>query len=230
MTADLRTIRTAADLGPDPYEHVLFRGKPLDQATAAALIECEVRLGYQLTVVQGVGGAKASGGTHLEGRAVDLAPYDAAGKCAALEAVGFARWHRLPLPGVWGEHVHAVLILEDDDNPKGIAPGALAQIPDWRGGRSGLKGHAPDPDAPHRVVRYHYNPARTRELENRGTVTVNNVTKARDALVEAGVALGKCAIYLERTPRRRSVARAGAVTARSIRRAVNGLLIVLPKV
>ena len=65
---------------PDPYARTEFRGRPLDYATAAACVLIERELGYQLTILQGIGGAPASAGTHLGlngegGRAVDLAPW-----------------------------------------------------------------------------------------------------------------------------------------------------------
>ena len=127
-----------------PYDLTTHDGKTVDALTDAALKECERRLGYPLTIVQGSyhKGVGASAGTHDGGGVVDLAPFDAANKVRVLRAVGFAAWHRLPLPGVWGEHIHAVLI----GNAK-LSPSAARQVTSYRNGRNGLANNGPD-DAP----------------------------------------------------------------------------------
>lgn len=130
---------------PDPYGRSIFHGKPLDNATIAALKIAEAELGYELTIAQGIGGAAASAGSHTEGRAVDLTAYDAEKKLHVLKDIGFAVWERKELPGVWGPHIHGCLIFERDDNDKGIAPVAFRQIAAYRAGRDGLAGNAPDP-------------------------------------------------------------------------------------
>jgi hypothetical protein len=80
--------------------------------TAAMLRRVEDRLGYQLTIAQGSYhvGVAASAGTHDGGGCVDLAPFDAANKVRACRLEGFAAWHRLAIPNVWPEHIHAVAI------------------------------------------------------------------------------------------------------------------------
>lgn len=130
---------------PDPYERTTLHGRPLDHATAAAVRATESDLGYELTIVQGIGGATASAGTHVKGRAIDTPAYDVARKLAALEANGFVAWYRPTLPGVWTEHIHAVLMFETTTNSRGIAPAALRQIAARLAGRDGLKGNRLDP-------------------------------------------------------------------------------------
>lgn len=133
-------------LAPEPYAKTTQRnGKTLDQLTHYALMAVEHRLGYDLgslTVVQGSynrGGVGASAGTHDGGGAVDLTPVEWQHKVHAMRAVGFAAWHRPAIPGLWSEHVHAVLI----GNAK-LSPAAKAQVDDYRHHRNGLADHAPD--------------------------------------------------------------------------------------
>jgi hypothetical protein len=102
------------------------------------------RLGYRrrLTILQGSyhKTTTASAGTHDGGGAVDLTPYQADRKQHALRAVGFAAWHRYPIPGVWPEHVHAIAI-----GDKQLSPAAAAQVHDYYHHLNGLADHAPDP-------------------------------------------------------------------------------------
>jgi GH25 family lysozyme M1 (1,4-beta-N-acetylmuramidase) len=121
---------------------VLRDGRQVDWLTDAALKECERRLGYPLTVVQGhnPGGVKASAGTHDRWGVIDLKPWDWERKVHVLRSVGFAAWHRPAIAGLWPEHIHAVLI----DHPD-LAPAAAAQVVSYRAKRDGLKGNAPDP-------------------------------------------------------------------------------------
>jgi len=123
------------------YDRTTHDGKTVDWLTKAALMECERRLGYPLTIVQGSyhRGVSASAGTHDGGGVVDLAPWDWENKVRVLRAVGFAVWHRPTLPGVWGEHIHAVLI----GNSK-LAPSAARQVTAYRAGRDGLARNLPD--------------------------------------------------------------------------------------
>ena len=132
---------------PAPYGKTDVRGHTLDNLTDYALLAVEKRLGYNprsLTVVQGsynggAGKVSASAGTHDGGGAVDLTPANWEQKVHAMRAVGFAAWHRTAIPGVWEEHVHAVLI----GNEK-LSPSAQAQVTDYRNHRDGLAGHGPD--------------------------------------------------------------------------------------
>jgi hypothetical protein len=128
---------------PNPLDRITWRGKTLDRKTAAALAIVERRLGYTLTVVQGSyhKGVGASAGTHDRGGVVDLAPYDWANKVKTLRRIGFAAWHRPAIKGLWGEHVHAVLIGHED-----LAPSAARQVDSYKAGRDGLAGNRRDPD------------------------------------------------------------------------------------
>jgi hypothetical protein len=81
----------------------------------------------------------ASGNTHDGGGAVDLTAANWQDKVHALRAVGFAAWHRPAIPGLWGEHVHAVLI----GNLK-LSPQARAQVDAYRAHLDGLADHRPD--------------------------------------------------------------------------------------
>jgi GH25 family lysozyme M1 (1,4-beta-N-acetylmuramidase) len=116
--------------------------KRVDWKTRAALEEVERRLGYRLTVVQGSynnGKVNASGGTHDGGGVVDLLAWDWRHKVRVLREVGFAAWHRAARPGVWGEHIHAVLV----DHGR-LDPSAAAQVVAYRAGRDGLRGSRAD--------------------------------------------------------------------------------------
>lgn len=132
-----------------PYDLTTHDGKTVDWLTHAALLEAEKRLGYPLTVVQGSyhKGVSASAGTHDGGGVVDLAPWDWEHKVKVLREVGFAAWYRPPLPGVWGAHIHAVLIGNDR-----LAPSAARQVTAYRNGRDGLAGNGPDPHPRPKVV------------------------------------------------------------------------------
>lgn len=132
---------------PNPLDRVTFRGKTMDRKTAAALAIAEQRLGFELTVVQGAynpGGVGASAGTHDRGGVIDLAPFDWKRKVKVLRGLGFAAWHRPAIPGLWGEHVHAVMIGHQD-----LAPSAARQVASFKAGRDGLKSNRIDPDSYH---------------------------------------------------------------------------------
>ena len=104
------------------------RPKPVDWKTRAALEEAERRLGYRLTVVQGSynpGGVRQSAGTHDGGGVVDLLAWDWQRKVRVLRSVGFAAWYRPAISGLWGAHIHAVLI----DHGR---LSAAAAAPRWR--------------------------------------------------------------------------------------------------
>lgn len=221
------TITATTDLPLNPYDVVLFRGKRVLACDADLLLEAEEKLGYQLTLTQGIGtSVDASAGTHADGRVWDLAPYDHRRKVRVLRDLGAAVWHRPTIRGLWSEHIHGITVLDGADNAEHIAPSAFRQIISYLRHRTGLKGDAWDrtyrPTPP--VVR-HYRP-------NRKPTTVpvvNNVTAARDQLVEAAHALGVAAVKLEATPRRRTVVRAQVAAIRAARRAVLAVLAILPK-
>src|ERR1041385_6860477 len=93
-----------------PYERQQVQGHTLDNRTIAMLTEAESRLGYSLTILQGSfnGSVSQSAGAHDGGGAVDLTAYDWQSKVRVLRRIGFAAWYRPVIPGVWGEHVHAI--------------------------------------------------------------------------------------------------------------------------
>ncbi len=118
------------------------RPKTVDWKTRAALEEAERRLGYRLTIVQGsynAGGVSQSAGTHDGGGTVDLLAWDWQRKVRVLRTIGFAAWYRPTVPGLWGAHIHAVLV----DHGR-LAPSAAAQVVAYRAGRDGLKGNRAD--------------------------------------------------------------------------------------
>lgn len=141
---------------PDPYARSVFHGKTLDNATIAALKVAEKRLGYELTITQGgfnAGGVTASAGTHDLGRVVDLAAWDWKNKLTVLKNLGFAAWYRPFRPGLWGAHIHAVLIFPNRTEQKGVAGSAWRQIKPYdlvldglaSGARDVLHPFRPDP-------------------------------------------------------------------------------------
>ncbi|CUR59406.1 putative Lysozyme [metagenome] len=116
--------------------------KRVDWKTRAALEEAERRLDYRLTVVQGSynnGRVKASGPTHDGGGVVDLLAWDWRRKVTVLREIGFAAWYRPARPGLWGAHIHAVLIEHGR-----LDASAAAQVVAYRAGRDGLKGGRSD--------------------------------------------------------------------------------------
>ena len=132
--------------GHPPFEKTVFgdtNPKTVDWLTRAALEEVERRLGYPLTVVQGsynAGGVAVSAGTHDGGGVVDLLAWDARNKVRVLRAVGFAAWYRPAVRGLWGEHIHAVLV----DHGR-LSSSAANQVVAYRAGRDGLKSNRVDP-------------------------------------------------------------------------------------
>ena len=126
-----------------------YDGHAVNTRTAAMLRAASHRLGAHchLGITQGsynAGGVSASAGTHDGGGAVDLDMGRLCGRHAravvrALRIVGFAAWHRLPIPGVWGEHIHAIAISDPD-----LAPAAQDQVWDFYTHRDGLADNAPD--------------------------------------------------------------------------------------
>lgn len=216
---------------PDPYAHATFHGKPLDNATIAALKIAERLLDYELTILQGVGGAAASSGTHTEGRAVDLAPADHAHKVLVLRRLGFAVWHRTALSGVWPEHIHGVLIFESRTNQRGIAPLAFDQIRKYDAGQDGLAGSnrdpnqfRPDPRAVFTLTEY-----KETFMSEQPTPATNNVTKARDKIVEAVSEVNAAAVYLERVATDRTAAQIALADLKKIHKDLHTVLDVLPK-
>lgn len=130
---------------PTPMQKVKFRGYTVTRRTKAMIEYAEKLAGFNFTIAQGSynpGGVAASAGTH-DREAVDFSVrnYNVAKRRAmvrALKDAGFSAWHRDPIPGTWGEHVHAVPIGGD------LSPLAAAQVLAFDAGRDGLKGNRPD--------------------------------------------------------------------------------------
>lgn len=208
----------------DPYGRSTYDGNPLDNATIAAIKEAEARLGYKLTIVQGIGGAAASAGTHTEGRAVDLVDWDTTRKLRVLKDVGFAVWKRATLPGVWGSHIHGILILERRDNSRGLADAGFRQIAAFDARRDGLIGNRPDLSyRPDPRVEFHYPPK-----EVPVAVEGTKVTQARDELARALHQLGRAAALLDDADPQRVRAKEQIDNIRALRQDVRGVLEALP--
>jgi GH25 family lysozyme M1 (1,4-beta-N-acetylmuramidase) len=150
---------------PGPFELTTFGDgtpKKVDWKTRAALEEAERRLGYPLTVVQGsynAGGVSASAGTHDGGGVVDLLAWDWKRKVRVLRAIGFAAWYRPTISGLWGEHIHAVLI----DHGR-LAASAARQVEAYRNGRDGLASNRTDTFwRPERIPVFRYPPSTTKQ-------------------------------------------------------------------
>lgn len=128
----------------DPYAKLTRDGKTVDAITDGALKRAEKILGRKIPVTQGsynAGGVAASAGTHDGGGVVDCPAWQADETVIALRAVGFAAWHRHAIPGLWPEHIHAVLIGHGK-----LAPVAARQVQAYLARRDGLKSNAIDTD------------------------------------------------------------------------------------
>jgi hypothetical protein len=129
----------------DPSEYITWPGgATVDRRTAAALHVAEQRLGYNLTVIKGhdPGESSVSSNTHKGTGVVDLSPFDAKRKVRVLDELGFSAYHRRARPGVWPEHIHAIL----RGTGHGLDPEAQRQTEDWLVGKDGLSDHGRDID------------------------------------------------------------------------------------
>lgn len=234
-TSDHRAIserhtKETAVTAPDPYARSTFHGKTLDNASIASLKQAEAKLGYELTIVQGIGGAQASAGTHLEGRAVDLAAWDQARKVRVLKDLGWAAWFRPERPGVWGAHIHAILIFESATNGRGVADSALRQIGSYLRGRDGLAGdnpdpsYRPDPRAVFTLAEYRATFAKPTTVAPTRTL----VTRARDRIVEAMHNVDQAIALLKDTNPERVRARDAIDDLQRIRKSLQARLEALP--
>lgn len=125
----------------DLYKVVTHDGRRVDYLTHLALLEAEKKLGYELSITQGSynNSVSASAGTHSGGGVVDLRAWDWQRKVKALREVGFAAWYRPAIRGLWGAHIHAVLI----GNRK-LSNSAARQVTAYKRGRDGLKANRVD--------------------------------------------------------------------------------------
>jgi hypothetical protein len=213
---------------PDPYAHSEFRGRPLDNATIAALKLAEQKLGYELTINQGIGGAAASAGSHTLGRAVDLASWDYKKKLRVLKDIGFAAWIRPYRPGVWNAHIHAILIFENRRNSRGLDGVGFRQIASYDASRDGLVSNALDRS---------YRPAKkavftVKDYEKSFAAPApkgNRVTQARDALTQALHAAGEAQALLDDVDPSRVVARSQMEQIQAVAEQLEAVLKALPK-
>jgi hypothetical protein len=127
----------------DAYDRVSLDGHTVNKRTLAAFRTAEARLkgDDDWTVFQGSynSGVGPSAGTHDGGGAIDVSPFNWKARTRALRAVGFCAWHRPELPGVWGEHIHAIL---RGDREMSLA--AHEQVVQYDQHTDGLAGHGPD--------------------------------------------------------------------------------------
>jgi hypothetical protein len=133
---------------PDPFQKVTYNGALMDQKTKTAVQLGEKRLGYALTILQGCyhPGVSQSAGTHDGGQVIDFAPFDWETKVRVFRMMGWFIWHRLPIPGVWGEHIHGGI-----RNGGTLSPSAARQQVDFDAHppRNGLADHAVDTSGIH---------------------------------------------------------------------------------
>lgn len=213
---------------PSPYERDVFRGRLLDNATIAALIKMEHVLGYQLTITQGIGGAAASAGTHLKGRAVDLAWWDVERKNRVARDICFAGWPRPEVPGLWPAHWHGINIFENRANQKGITQTGWSQIGAYDRGEDGLVGdkkdaypYRPNPKAVLTKAEY--------EFIMKGGLEappVTPITRVRDSLVETLHSLSESIALAKNT---KAVSMDDLIDLKAARRVIKRELEELPK-
>jgi len=217
---------------PDPYARTVYDGKPLDHASSAFLHLAGVKLGYFLSLTQGIGGAPASGGTHLEGRAFDLPDWDYERKVRVLRDLGAAAWYRPELPGVWGPHIHGVLIFENRANQRGIAPAAFAQIGKYDRREDGLAGsnRDPNPYRPDPKALFTLDEYRRWHLEGPAmALPETKITEARDNLAKAIWRAGQAAALLADAQEDRERAKAQIPVIREHRHGLKVALEDLPE-
>jgi hypothetical protein len=139
-------------------EPVDLGGRKLtDARTANMLAEAQRIAGFDFLYAQGSyngTAVSASAGTHAGGGVIDIRTIpmgSRAKKLAAVKAlrtVGFAAWIRPYVPGVWGEHIHAVAIQPGGKYDQGVlAASARRQVTAYYAGRDGLAGNRVDPHA-----------------------------------------------------------------------------------
>jgi hypothetical protein len=208
----------------DAFDHVVFRGRLMDKKTASFLMAMEEDLGYQLTVVQGcynVGGVGASAGTHDLGGVVDLAAWDSVKKVLVARKLGAFAWYRSMLPGVWAEHIHLGI-----RNHGNLAEAAQHQQQDYdaKPPRNGLANHAIDPTwHPDPPVTFIYPPK-----EEPTVPEATQVTKARDALVEAIHDLSVTIAHLKSADASRVIPKSQIDDIQAVRKQAKEILAKLP--
>lgn len=92
-----------------------------------------------ITLVQGIGGAPASGGTHIYGGCWDLTEFNFRGRVYGGRLLGGADWHRTAIKGLWIGHVHGVTA-----GAGYAALSARQQVTNYWAGGNGLANHGRD--------------------------------------------------------------------------------------
>lgn len=144
------------------YDKVNYHGFVLNERTLSALKYAEDLAGIPILLAQGSynGGKNAvsqSGGTHDGGGVVDLRVRQYTTKqrrkvVRYMRKAGFAAWYRKEIPGLWGPHIHAVLI-----GDKEMSAEAKQQVYAYDRHRNGLANNAYDKAwRPKRRVRFSY--------------------------------------------------------------------------
>lgn len=194
---------------PDPYDIVEdFRdGRPLDYATAALQVDCETELGYRCTLIQGIGGADASAGTHTKGRMGDWASWDGRRKMLVVRRKGGIGWERAEQPGVWGPHCHWGSIFVSRSNRRGISASGYAQIGKYDRVEDGLANpptpdpmpFRPDPKVVFSLERYRW-VMRNYGLDGVRDLRPTRITRIRDRAVLEHHDLGELIAMMKAVP------------------------------
>lgn len=129
-------------------DRVTLQGKPIDRLTAERfksfnrLVKSAAFGGEKsdITVVQAIGGASASAGTHkAPGGSLDYTAFNQKNRVKASRLFGGAAWYRAALRGVWAAHIHDVTA------GVGYAPPlARGQVTAMYAGRNGLANNGKD--------------------------------------------------------------------------------------
>ncbi len=209
-----------------PFEKVVYNGALMDQKTKAFVQAMEAELGYPLTIVQGCynpGGVSASSGTHDLGGVIDLVPWDFENKVKVARGLGAFAWHRLPIPKVWGEHIH--LGIRSQGN---LSSAARRQQDDFdsKPGRDGLADHAVDPD------KFHPDPPQTFAFPQPRTarpLRASRVQQARSEIARAMQCLSQAAALLDDTDPKRVRARAQIDVLEATQTSLGSVMDALPK-
>lgn len=152
-------------------------GKVTDRRTLAMLAEAQRISGIPFQYAQGSynGSVNASGTTHHGGGAIDIRTIPMRTRrrkrkaLKALRTVGFAAWWRKPIPGLWGEHIHAIAIDCED-----LSPSAARQVAAYRAGRNGLSDNKRDPQASLGVTPTTWEAYRRSQRPTKGRATVTH--------------------------------------------------------
>ena len=197
----------------DAFEIVTYNGKRMDKKTRAFVQAMEEKLGYTVSITQGsynAGGVAASAGTHDAGGVLDLPAYDWERKLRVIKDLGGWGWYRPAIPGLWGAHIHFGIRKHGN-----LSRGAAAQEVAYDNRRDGLKSNGYDGSyRPAKPVVFQY-PVR----KGPKVPKPNNVTKARDFIVDAIQATDEAIARIDAVHKsRRAVKRERKILVRQRRR------------